>query len=277
VTQPAKQPTLAFIGAGNMARAIIGGLLKTGFPADRIWASEPTLDRMDDLKAQGLNTTDDNAVAVKNADLIVLAVKPQLLKEVLLPLQSAASTEDKLFVSVAAGITCDSINQWLGGQQAIVRCMPNTPALVGMGASGLYANAQVSEEQKTQADSVLSAVGITAWVDEESLLHAITAVSGSGPAYYFLFMESMINAGIKQGLSREVATQLTLQTARGAAEIACTNDSTPAELCRQVASPKGTTEQAILSFQSQQLDQVVENAMGACADRSHELAKLLGE
>lgn len=277
MTHSATYPTLAFIGAGNMARAIIGGLLKNGYPANRIWTSEPSLDRMSDLQAQGLQTTSDNTIAVQRADIIVLAVKPQLLKEVLLPLQNSARTGDKLFISVAAGITSESINGWLGGHQAIVRCMPNTPALVSMGASGLCANDKVTDEQKNQADSVLAAVGITAWVEDESLLHAITAVSGSGPAYYFLFMEAMIAAGIKQGLPREIATQLTLQTARGAAEMAATSDVDPAELRRRVTSPKGTTEQAIVSFQANHLESIVDTAMNACANRSEELAKLLGE
>jgi pyrroline-5-carboxylate reductase len=268
---------IAFIGAGNMARAILGGLLQKGFPASNIWASEPEISRLDDLKAQGVNVTDNNEAAVSACDVIILAVKPQILKDVVQPLASSFANRDKLIVSVAAGISSESIDTWAGGNQAIVRCMPNTPALVGMGASGLYANANVSAAQKESAEAALAAVGLAMWVEEEELLHAITAVSGSGPAYYFLFMESMIKAGIEQGLPADVAKQLTLQTARGAAEMAMQSDVEPDELRRRVTSPKGTTEQAILSFQANQLEGLVEKAMKACADRSVELSELLGK
>ncbi|WP_372742349.1 pyrroline-5-carboxylate reductase [Neptunomonas sp.] len=272
-----QHPTLAFIGAGNMARAIIGGLISNGFPAANIRASSPTIDRLADLKSQGLFVTTDNTEAMSSADIVVLAVKPQMLKAVLQPLAAAAAQNKPLFISVAAGITSQSINKWLGGDQAIVRCMPNTPALVKMGANGLFANASVSEAQRSQAVSVLSATGLTLWVEQEEQLHAVTAVSGSAPAYYFLFMEAMIAAAVKQGLSKEVATQLTLQTARGAAEMALQSDVDPAELRRRVTSPKGTTEQAILSFQANHLDSLVEEAMQACAARSVSMAKELGE
>lgn len=269
--------TLAFIGAGNMARAIIGGLISNGYPASQIWASEPDISRLDDLKAQGLNITDSNERAVQAADIVILAVKPQVLKEVLTPLAGIAAQSPTLFISVAAGITSDSIDNWLGGNQAIVRCMPNTPALVKLGASGLFANSQVSDNQKQQAESILAAIGIALWVEDESLLHAITAVSGSGPAYYFLMMEAMIAAGVAQGLPLEVATQLTLQTARGAAEMASLSDVDPAELRRRVTSPKGTTEQAILTFQRQGFESTVSQAMDACAARSVSMAEELGK
>jgi pyrroline-5-carboxylate reductase len=271
-----QHPTLAFIGAGNMARAIIGGLISNGFPAGNIRASSPTLSRLSDLAEQGLFVTADNKEAMKSADIVVLAVKPQMLKAVLQPLAALAAENKPLFISVAAGITSSSINQWLGGDQAIVRCMPNTPALVKMGANGLYANEQASPTQRSQAENVLAATGLTLWVEQEEQLHAVTAVSGSGPAYYFLFMEAMIASAQKQGLTKDVATQLTLQTARGAAEMALQSDVDPAELRRRVTSPKGTTEQAILSFQANQLEAIVEQAMQACAARSTELAKELG-
>lgn len=270
-------PTLAFIGAGNMARAIIGGLLNNGYPAEKIWACEPQAERLQDLADQGLQVTTDNNQAVSQVDIVVLAVKPQILKPVCTDLAASAAQNRPLFISVAAGITSDSINQWLGGEHAIVRCMPNTPALVQMGANGLCANSAVTAEQKAQAEKVISATGIALWVDDEELLHAITAVSGSGPAYYFLFMEAMIAAGTKMGLTPEVATQLTLQTARGAAEMAFQSDVPPAELRRRVTSPNGTTEQAILSFQANQLEADVETAMQACYARSEEMAKELGE
>lgn len=272
-----QHPTLAFIGAGNMARAIIGGLISNGFPTENIRASSPTIEQLADLKSQGLFVSDDNEEAMQTADIVILAVKPQMFKTVLQPLTAAAKIARPLFISVAAGITSESINQWLGGNQAIVRCMPNTPALVRMGANGLYANALVTAKQRTQAQEVLSATGLTLWVEEETQLHAVTAVSGSGPAYYFLFMEAMITAAEKQGLSNEVATLLTLQTARGAAEMAMQSDVNPAELRKRVTSPKGTTEQAILSFQNNKLSTIVEEAMLACATRSIQMAKELAD
>ena len=270
-------PTLAFIGAGNMARAIIGGLIKQGYPANKIWASEPNLSRIQDLQTQGLKVTDSNVDVVRNADVVVLAVKPQILKEVLLPLSEAAQQSKPLFISVAAGITSSSINRWLGGNQSVVRCMPNTPALVGLGASGLFANSDVSDEQRNQAEAVMSATGLTLWVEDEQQLHAITAISGSGPAYYFLFMEAMISAGVQQGLTLEAATQLTLQTAKGAAEMALQSDVDPAELRRRVTSPNGTTEQAVLAFQRHGLEGIVADAMDACATRSIAMAEELGK
>ncbi|WP_415893174.1 pyrroline-5-carboxylate reductase [Neptuniibacter sp. PT8_73] len=271
------QPILAFIGAGNMARAIIGGLINNGYPAEKIWASEPEADRLVDLKAQGLKTTTDNNEAVQAADVVVLAVKPQILKTVTESIASSVQSSQPLIVSVAAGIMTTSIDKWLGGNSAIVRCMPNTPALVKTGASGLYANAKVSAEQRQQSETILDATGITLWVDEELQLDAVTAVSGSGPAYYFLVMESMIAAGEKLGLSKETATQLTLQTALGAAKMAKESEFDPAELRRRVTSPNGTTEQAIKRFIDGQLPELFDDAMKACNDRSVELAEELGK
>jgi pyrroline-5-carboxylate reductase len=270
------EATLAFIGAGNMARAIIGGLINTGYPAEKIWASEPERDRMSDLAAQGLNVTTDNSEAVNAADVVILAVKPQVLKGVAEGISAAVQSRQPLIVSVAAGIMSDTLDTWLGGNTSLVRCMPNTPALVQTGASGLYANPQVSEAQKALAEQILKATGITLWVEQESQLDAVTAVSGSGPAYYFLVMEAMISAGIKLGLSQEVATQLTLQTAAGAAKMAQSSDVDPAELRRRVTSPNGTTEQAIKCFMEGGLPQLFEEALTACNDRSVELAKELG-
>jgi pyrroline-5-carboxylate reductase len=177
---------------------------------------------------------------------------------------------------VAAGLECDAIERWLGGEIALVRCMPNTPSLVATGASGLYANGRVSAGQKRQAEQVMGAVGLAVWVDQEAQLEAVTAVSGSGPAYYFLLMEAMIAAGEKLGLSRDVSTQLTLQTALGAARMAQASDVAPAELRRRVTSPKGTTERAIQAFQQGGLEALVEKAMNDCAHRSRELAEELG-
>lgn len=272
-----QQPTLAFIGAGNMARAIIGGLIDNGYPAEKIWASEPDANKLIDLQEQGLQTTCNNSDAVTAADVVILAVKPQVLKSVLTDIATSVQAQKPLLLSVAAGIMTSSMEQWLGGNTAIVRCMPNTPALVQTGANGLYANDKVSDNQKELAESILQATGITLWVDEESQLDAVTAVSGSGPAYYFLVMESMIQAGIKLGLSEQVATQLTLQTAQGAAKMALSSDVDPAELRRRVTSPNGTTEQAIKRFLDGGLPELFDEALQACNDRSVELADELGK
>lgn len=269
------QPTVAFIGAGNMARAIIAGLLHNGYPATRIWATGTQAAKLADLDTLGIHTGTDNNAAAAAADILILAVKPQMMKQVCAPLRDAVMQRRPLIVSVAAGIACDSLDLWLGGDNAVVRCMPNTPSQVQTGASGLYANERVSQRQKQQTELLLGHVGLALWVEREELIHAVTAVSGSGPAYYFLFMEAMISAGEKLGLDRDTATALTLQTALGAARMAGTSDLTPAQLRQAVTSPKGTTEQAILTFQRAGLDTLVEDAMQACANRSRELADLL--
>ena len=270
-------PVLAFIGAGNMAKAIFGGLIANGYPAERIWASEPDADKLTEHTALGMRTTTDNNEAVAASDVVILAVKPQILKGVCEAMAGSVQQKQPLIISVAAGIMAPSLDAWLGGHCAIVRCMPNTPALVQTGASGLYANNRVTSEQRQQAEQILSAVGIAVWVDAEGQLDAVTAVSGSGPAYYFLFMEAMIDAGKKLGLSEEVATQLTLQTALGAARMAQESDVEPAELRRRVCSPNGTTERAINRFVADGLPKLVEDAMQDCNDRSVEMAKELGD
>ena len=271
------QPVLAFIGAGNMARAIIGGLLSNHYPATKIWASQPDSSKLSDLEALGIHTTNDNNLAATQADVVILAVKPQVMQSVARDLSGAIQQKKPLIVSVAAGIMNSSLSDWLGGDVAIVRCMPNTPALVQTGANGLYANDVVTQHQKEQAENILQATGITLWVDSESQIDAVTAVSGSGPAYYFMVMEAMIAAGVKLGLTEDTATALTLQTAQGAARMAEQSDLAPAELRRRVTSPKGTTEQAIKCFEEGELEELFMKAMQACNDRSEELARELGK
>jgi pyrroline-5-carboxylate reductase len=267
---------LAFIGAGNMAKAIIGGLIAQGFDAKKITASGPRIENLQKVADEfSVNISTDNLTAAR-ADVIVLAVKPQMLKQVATELSSAL-THKPLIISLAAGITTKSLQRWLNSNLSIVRSMPNTPSQVLLGAAGLFANAAVSDEQKNIANAILSAVGIVSWVEQENLINTVTAVSGSGPAYYFLFMEAMIDAAVEQGLSREIATTLTLQTALGAATLAQQSDLDVTELRRRVTSPKGTTEQAILSFEKDQLHTIVKNAMRACTNRAEELSQLLGE
>ncbi|MDD0973634.1 pyrroline-5-carboxylate reductase [Pseudomonas fontis] len=266
---------IAFIGAGNMAASLIGGLRAQGLEAAQIRASDPGAEQRAKIHAEhGIEMFESNAQAIEGADVIVLAVKPQAMKAVCEALKPSLKPE-QLVVSIAAGITCRSMNNWLG-EQPIVRCMPNTPALLRQGVSGLYATAQVSAEQRNQAEQLLSAVGIALWLEQEQQLDAVTAVSGSGPAYFFLLIEAMTAAGEKLGLPRETAAKLTLQTALGAAHMAVSSDVDAAELRRRVTSPAGTTEAAIKSFQAGGFEALVEQALGAAAQRSAEMAEQLG-
>ena len=266
---------IAFIGAGNMAASLIGGLRAKGLDAAQIRASDPGEETRSRVSAEhGIEVFADNAQAIEGADVVVLAVKPQAMKTVCEAIRPSLKA-GQLVVSIAAGITCASMNNWLGAQP-IVRCMPNTPALLRQGVSGLFATAQVSAEQRQQAQELLSAVGIALWLDEEQQLDAVTAVSGSGPAYFFLLIEAMTAAGVKLGLPADVAAQLTLQTALGAAHMAVASDVDAAELRRRVTSPAGTTEAAIKSFQAGGFEALVEKALGAAAHRSAEMAEQLG-
>ena len=268
---------ICFIGGGNMATSLIGGLIAQGHPAENICVSDPNQEQLDKLQNEfSIRVDANNHSAVDNADLVVLAVKPQVMKDVANPL--AASIPAKaIIVSIAAGINLHSLEAWLGQERAIVRCMPNTPSLIQLGASGLFANANTSTEQKTLAETVLKAAGIVQWVNNEAEIDAVTAVSGSGPAYYFLLMEAMIDAGVELGLSRKTASELTLQTALGAAQMAKQSDVDAAELRRRVTSPGGTTEQAINTFEGAHLRDIVKAALNAANTRSGELAEMLGE
>ncbi len=267
---------IAFIGAGNMAASLIGGLRAQGVDADSIRASDPGAETRGKIAAEhGITVFADNAEAVDGADVVLIAVKPQAMKAVCEALRPSLKP-NQLVVSIAAGITCASMKNWLG-EQPIVRCMPNTPALLRQGVSGLYATEHVNEEQRAQAEQLLSAVGIALWLEEEQQLDAVTAVSGSGPAYFFLLIEAMTAAGVKLGLPREVAAQLTQQTALGAALMATGSDVDAAELRRRVTSPAGTTEAAIKSFQAGGFEALVETALTAAAHRSAEMAEQLGK
>ena len=269
---------IAFIGGGNMAASLIGGLRAQGVSATSICASDPGADKRAELEAtHGIETFADNGQAVAGADVVLLAVKPQMMQSVCRDL-AAHLQSNQLIVSIAAGINCASLQEWLGPQtpRAIVRCMPNTPSLLRQGVSGLFANAQVSVEQKQQAEQLLSAVGLALWLDKEALIDAVTAVSGSGPAYFFLMIEAMTAAGEQLGLPRDTAVQLTMHTALGAARMACESDVEAAELRRRVTSPNGTTEAAIKAFQTGGFESLVQQAMNAAAQRSAELAEQLG-
>ncbi|MNX39490.1 Pyrroline-5-carboxylate reductase [compost metagenome] len=265
---------IAFIGAGNMAASLIGGLRAQGLDASFIRASCPRPEKRAQIRADhGIHTFADNADAIEGADVVVLAVKPQVMRLVCETLRPHLLPQ-QLVVSVAAGITCASLTGWLG-DRPVVRCMPNTPAVIRQGVSGLYANTFVSARQRSDAEQLLSAVGLAVWLEEERQLDAVTAVSGSGPAYFFLLIEAMTRAGEQLGLPRETAQQLTLQTAIGAAHMAQASDVDVCELRRRVTSPGGTTEAAIKAFQAGGFEALVERALTAAALRSAELAQQL--
>lgn len=264
---------VTFIGAGNMAGAIIGGMIDSGYSAGDITATSPDDTMLAPLRERlGINTATDNAAAVSDADVVVLAVKPQIMHQVCEGLREAIQARRPLIVSVAAGLPAATLERWLGDDLPLVRCMPNTPSLVGAGAAGLYANARVDETQRQQASELMEAVGLVEWVDDEALLDAVTAVSGSAPAYFFLMFEAMEEAGIRQGLPAETARRLAMQTAFGAAKMAMASDKTPAELKRNVMSPGGTTERAIEHLEQAGLRTTLAEAMDACSARAREMA-----
>jgi pyrroline-5-carboxylate reductase len=263
---------IGFIGAGNMANSLIRGLIAKGAAPENIWASDLDTSKLEVLqKGCGITPASSKQLA-DNVDLVVLAVKPQVMPDVCKALAVDLANRPVLLISIAAGITTAHLQKWFGASAAIVRCMPNTPALVGMGASGLYANAKVSAQQKQLAENVISAVGFTAWVDKDSDIDSVTAVSGSGPAYFFLFMEAMQDTAKEMGLSEELARALTYHTAAGAAALAQHSDADIASLRHNVTSPGGTTEQAILQFETGDLRGLVSKALKAARSRSVELA-----
>lgn len=265
---------IGFIGGGNMASSLINGLVASGHDPALIWVSDINPDIPAALtNALQVNTAQDNAEVVAAVDVVVLAVKPQTLKTVAENLAGSIRIRQPLVVSVAAGVSQASLAAWLGAETAIVRCMPNTPALVLTGASALHANANVSDAQRDLAENIMRSVGITLWLKQESDIDAVTAVSGSGPAYFFLLMEAMEKAALELGLEESVARLLVQQTALGAAKIALESSETPEQLRRRVTSPGGTTEQAINVFEQAGLVALVSKAMHAARDRSIELSK----
>ncbi|CAN8139862.1 Pyrroline-5-carboxylate reductase [uncultured Thiomicrorhabdus sp.] len=268
---------ICFIGAGNMAKSLIGGLIASGYDANNILATDPNQEQRDTLSSQfAIQTYANNGEALMHADIIVLAVKPQILRQVCAEISDTVQAGSPLIISVAAGIRTDDINRWLGGELAIVRTMPNTPALIQTGAIGLYANSQVNSEQKSQAEHIMRATGLTLWVEQENQIDVVTALSGSGPAYYFLFMEAMEKAAQDMGLDAKSAHLLTMQTALGAAKMVMESHQDCAELRANVTSPNGTTEKAIQYFETHNLRDTVAGAMNAARNRAQELADELG-
>ena len=273
------QPTVTFIGGGNMARAIYGGLLDSGFTATNLSVVDPSAAAQDNARQAGIAKVFDSARdEMLSANLIVLAIKPQITKAALQPLAGRLGS-NSLVLSIVAGINAESLAALLGLSDAgcIIRCMPNTPALVGEGMTGLYANKESgSAEAKVLAERVMSSVGQCIWVESESDLDVITAISGSGPAYFFLFIESLTDAAIALGMNSESARKLALQTALGASRLASLSSEDAATLRKNVTSPGGTTEQAIQAFEASDIRGIVVQATQAAARRSLELSKEFG-
>lgn len=262
---------ITFIGGGNMAASLIGGLVPEQFKAEELCVYDINEHTLASLSTQfSVCTTAKLAKAITASDIIILAVKPQALQIVCRQIQSLLQHKP-LFISIAAGIRSSDINRWLGGDLAVVRCMPNTPSLLQCGATGLYANALVNERQKQQSQHILEAVGLSLWVAKETDIDIVTAISGSGPAYFFLFIEALQKAGVDLGLSKDVAGQLAAQTALGAAYMVLAN-SDVAKLRKNVTSKGGTTEQALLSFAQNNLKGIVAQAVQAAFKRSQQMA-----
>ncbi len=264
---------IAFIGGGNMARSLIGGLVGRGIDPKTLHVAEPVEALRDALKHDfGVNVHAEAAQAAGNASLWLLAVKPQVMRDVCESLAQAAASQRPLVVSIAAGITSAQLQRWLGAELPVIRAMPNTPALLGAGVTGLFANAAVDEAARGGADALLGAAGKTVWVEDEALIDSVTAVSGSGPAYVFLLAEAMEAAGIAEGLPAEAARTLTVQTILGAARMLTEAGEAPAELRRRVTSPNGTTQAAIETFQAGGFEALVAKAIHAARMRGGELS-----
>ncbi len=265
---------IGFIGGGNMASSLISGLIASGHSPQHLWVSDINPDTLKALAENlNVNTSASNDAVINEVDVVVLAVKPQILSSVAKSAAVLIQQKKPLVVSIAAGISQNSLSQWLGTETAIVRCMPNTPALVLTGATALHANARVTAEQRNLAENIMRSVGIALWVKDESELDAVTAVSGSGPAYYFLLMEAMEKAALELGLNEVTARLLVQQTALGAAKIALESSESPEQLRKRVTSPGGTTQRAIETFEQGGFTELVSKALHAARDRSVEMSK----
>jgi pyrroline-5-carboxylate reductase len=269
-----KVNNIGFIGGGNMASSLISGLIASGYSAQQIWVSDINPETLNALAHNlSVNVSTSNDEIIKQSDVVVFAVKPQALAAVAKSVAALIRHKPVLIVSIAAGINQNSLRSWLGPDVAIVRCMPNTPALVLTGATALHANDRVVDEQRDLAESIMRSVGIALWVDNEADLDAVTAVSGSGPAYYFLLMEAMEKAALALGLTASTASLLVQQTALGAAKIALESAESPEQLRKRVTSPGGTTQQAVEVFQQGGFAELVNNAIRAAYNRSIEMSK----
>lgn len=263
-----------FIGAGNMATSLIGGLINRGFLPSQISASDPGGHQRQMVTEKfGVHTYDENNAHFGIPDVVIFAVKPQIMKKVAFDVANSISATGALVISIAAGIKIEHLEKWLSKDTAIVRTMPNTPALIGEGATGLYANSNVTKDQMHLTEGIMDSVGISHWVDEEFKIDVVTALSGSGPAYFFLFMEYMQKTAIELGLSPEVAAKLTEQTALGSAILAQRSSDDITVLREKVTSPKGTTEAALNSFNNNDIEETIRLALKAANDRSKQLSE----
>jgi len=268
---------LAFIGGGNMAAALIGGLIRQGLPSSRIVVADPSTEQLERLvRTYGVLRAADNASAAAGAEAVILAVKPQQMRPVCLALKPRVEEAKPLVISVAAGIPHAALSRWFGGHIAIVRTMPNRPALSGFGATGLYAPPSVGAAGRALAESIMAAVSATVWVEHESQMDTVTALSGSGPAYFFLFMEALEAAAHERGLPSDIAHKLTLATAYGAARMARESHEPLAVLREQVTSQGGTTAAALAVLDAAGLRATVAHAVAAADRRSAELAAEFG-
>jgi len=267
------KPRLACIGGGNMAKSLIGGLIDKGFSSRCISVSDPVKENLDQLNRKfGIATTSDNTIVVKDVDLIVLCVKPQILESVCKEIQ-ASLNQTPPAISIAAGIPLSLLMDWLGEDTPIIRCMPNTPALVQSGAAGMFANQKVDKKLRNLAEEIFDAVGLCCWLEKEEDIDLVTAVSGSGPAYFFLFMEAMEKVAIDLGLDQEISRKLIIQTALGAAKMAAESAMNPSELRSCVTSPGGTTEKAVNAFLEGDIMGLFNRAMSKALGRATEMAK----
>jgi pyrroline-5-carboxylate reductase len=263
---------VAFIGGGNMARSLIGGLLKTGVAASTISVAEPLAQAREALAREfGVATFAENRLAAAEAEVLLLAVKPQIMPAIHAELRDLLQRNRPLLISIAAGVRLAQLERWFGALP-IVRCMPNTPALIGAGATGLCANSRVSPPQKALAQHMLDAAGITRWIDDEAQMDTVTALSGSGPAYFFALVEAMEAAAVAQGLPRDTARALAAQTCLGAGRMLVESGEDPALLRQRVTSPNGTTQAALESFQADGLPRSVAHAIAAATRRGETLA-----
>lgn len=280
--------SVGFIGGGNMASSIIGGLVPDIVKNESIFVFDPNADQLKKLSHEfGISLCKDNTELVQHCDVIILAVKPQMMAKVLTPIAQELLDKQPLIISIVAGISCDLINQILAQATqskqshsvdiSIIRVMPNTPALVKSGASGMYANQTINSEQKTIAQTLMKAVGSAFWVDKEADIDAVTALSGSGPAYFMLFVKSLIESAERAGLPSDIAKQLAMDTCAGSAKLMQMSEVPIEQLIKNVTSPGGTTEQALLSFENAQLANIIDQAFQAALKRSEQLGTELTE
>lgn len=268
---------ITFVGCGNMGQSLIGGLIANGLSVNAITGTDVNAERRQKTASQyKIEVLEDNQQAIKDADIVVLAVKPQSMQDTLEPIKATLSLEKPLLISIAAGIQLSHLAKWAGEDLAIVRAMPNTPALIQVGATAIYANQHTSDKQRDLAETIMRSVGLALWLEDETLMDTVTALSGSGPAYYFLIMEAMEKAATQLGLAQNQARILTLQTAFGAAKMALESSHDAKSLRKQVTSPGGTTEQALNVLMNGGIEELFREALEAAQKRSSELASSLG-